>query len=92
MANIPQPNQHQQPPQTYTSNATSANKDLIDFGNDSAGSTIPHSQPMNNQVTESRYVPHGLQEPLQPQMGEPITRQDTITSEVDEFVDAEDGR
>ena len=93
--NMLQQHQHQQPSQSYVqppANVTPGNTDLIDFGNGSAGPTASHSQPMQSQVTESQHVPYGLQEPLQPQIGEPIRRQDTTSSDIDEFVDADDGR
>lgn len=58
---------------------------LIDFGGDSAS---PYMQPP--QVNIDSYMPPGLQEPLLP--GQPIQRQDSNTKEVDEFVDADEGR
>lgn len=42
------------------------------------------------QVNSDTYIPPGLQDPLQP--GHALHRQDSNTKEVDEFVDAEDGR
>ena len=59
---------------------------LIDFGGDSAA---PYMQPAQ-QVNSDTYIPPGLQDPLQP--GHALHRQDSNTKEVDEFVDAEDGR
>ena len=64
--------------------------DLIDFGSDHVGQP-PESNPttMQTNTSQQQGTPKGLQQPLQP--GQPIKRQDTITSEVDEFVDAKDG-
>jgi len=74
-------------PQPLQQASNAGNHDsLIDFGGDSAA---PYMQPAQ-QVNNDTYIPPGLQEPLQP--GHPIKRQDSNTKEVDEFVDAEDGR
>ena len=64
--------------------------DLIDFGSDHVAQPS-ESNPTMMQTNTSQIhgAPQGLQQPLQP--GQPIKRQDTITSEVDEFVDAKDG-
>jgi len=59
--------------------------DLLDFGQSSTPK--PRAAP-NPQAIQSQDIPSGLQQPLQPEMGAPIKRQDTITSDVDEFVDA----
>ena len=79
------PQQQQLPPQvqTHASPVSAGHGDLIDFSSD------PVAQPPASNPTTIQGIPQGLQQPLQP--GQPIKRQDTFTSEVDEFVDAKDG-
>ena len=62
--------------------------DLIDFGQSSAPALQQQQSSIQPQM-QSQHMPQGLQEPLQPEIGTPIKRQDTLTKEVDEFVDAE---
>ena len=62
--------------------------DLIDFGQSSQPAQ-QQQQSSNQHVLESQHTTQGSQKPLEPEIGTPIKRQDTITKEVDEFVDAE---
>lgn len=65
--------------------------DLIDFGQTSGPSqATPQEQRSSDQhLMQSHHIPQGLQTPIEPEIGTPIKRQDTLTKEVDEFVDAE---
>ncbi|MCJ1258406.1 hypothetical protein MMC24_006239 [Lignoscripta atroalba] len=90
------PPEHQQQPSRAPAPApqpASGHNNLIDFGE-----TAPSTQPVftqqipQQQANQPSYAPPGLQEPLLPQIGQPIKRQDSNTEEVDEFVDADDGR
>jgi len=85
----PQP--QQQPPQAQHQSAE--NSDLIDFGPaDSQATSIPprnsslQQQPVQQTVQQPMNAPAGLQEPMQP--GQPLKRVDTLTKDLDEFVDA----
>ena len=86
----------QQPPQAM-------GNDLIDFGQGAPQQQLPpqqripqqqhHQQELQRQQSMDQDVaPAGLQQPLEPAMGQPMHRVDTATDELDEFVDAEDGR
>ncbi|KAL2057071.1 hypothetical protein ABVK25_002810 [Lepraria finkii] len=86
----PQHAQHtpQQPSQSRQQPTGQGQKDLIDFGQTDSSSSVPVrgsslQQQMTQQPTNS---PAGLQEPLMP--GHPIKRVDTLTKDLDEFVDA----
>lgn len=83
----PRPSEHTDgaPSQSSQPHPTS---DLIDFGQSSQPAQ-QQQQSSNQHVLESQHTTQGLQKPLQPEIGIPIKRQDTITKEVDEFVDAE---
>ena len=63
--------------------------DLIDFGQSDAlasfATSINHA-PSTPLAQQPGNAPPGLQEPLQP--GQPIKRVDTLTDNLDEFVDA----
>ena len=59
-----------------------ASNDLIDFGQ----SDSPTSVPGNGQPPPSMGNLHDLRDPLEP--GYPVKRVDTLTSDLDEFVDA----
>ena len=76
-----QPQPQQQP--------TSSN-DLIDFGqsNSLPASSVPDRNSSLQQQTmqQPTNAPSGLQEPLMP--GQPLRRVDTLTKDLDEFVDA----
>lgn len=78
-----QPQPQQQSPQ-LSSGGSPVN--LIDF--DQASTAQKRPSP-NSQSLKSGGIPPGLQQPLQPESGEPLKRQDTITKDLDEFVDAE---
>ena len=84
---IPQPSEHtdRAPSHSPQPHPTS---DLIDFGQSSQPAQ-QQQQSSNQHVLESQHMTQGLQEPLEPENRIPIKRQDTITKEVDEFVDAE---
>ena len=82
---------HQNAPLNTTSDGTS---DLISFDRVSTPQppaanqqTIPQQQNLMHDYGGSVA---GLQQPLQP--GEPIKRQDTLTKEVEQFVDADEGK
>lgn len=76
--------QHQQPPLSQPSQGSPA--DLIDFGQ----TTTPQLQLSSNPPTlQPDQLPAGLQKPLEPENGAPLKRQDTLTHDVDEFVDAQ---
>ena len=84
---VPRPSEHadEAPSQSSQPHPTS---DLIDFGQSSQ--PVQQQQHSSNQhLLESQHTTQGLQQPLEPDDRIPIKRQDTITKEVDEFVDAE---
>lgn len=66
---------------------TAAQGNLIDF-DQPATSSVPQAptQSHSSMMSQPADAPAGLQEPLQP--GQPLKRVDTLTSDVDEFVDA----
>ena len=74
-----------QPPQPVTamSLASNATGDLIDFGQSEAE---PGQASNDGQHQVSRDQPLHLQDPLEP--GYPVKRVDTMTHDLDEFVDA----
>lgn len=78
---LSQPKPEQQP--------TSTN-DLIDFGQSASipASSVPEINSSLQQQTmqQPTNAPSGLQEPLMP--GQPLKRVDTLTKDLDEFVDA----
>ncbi|KAL9633718.1 MAG: hypothetical protein Q9164_004538 [Protoblastenia rupestris] len=84
------PQQHKTPHQQSQHQRLSAvQTDLIDFGqpNTSTPSTVPNNQaPYDHMAQQPANVPAGLQQSLQP--GQPIKRVDTLTKDLDEFVDA----
>ena len=69
---------HQHTPSQQAPLATQGN--LIDF--DDPPTAIPPLQT----ISQDGHAASGLQEPLQP--GKPIKRVDTLTKDIDEFVDA----
>ena len=81
----PQPSPQPQPQQQPTSS-----NDLIDFGQSDSlpTSSVPErNSSLQQQTTQQRTnAPSGLQEPLMP--GQPLKRVDTMTNDLDEFVDA----
>ena len=91
------PPQHQQvpqqPPQQFSNPPPAMGNDLIDFGQ-GAPSAVPALQQQAPQQYPMHHeaVPPGLQQSLEPAIGQPVHRVDTATDDVDEFVDAEDGR
>ena len=78
---------------THVPNSTSqppiGSADLIDFRQ---GAPVPAQQMAPKQARQSDNAPPGLQEPQNSDLNQPLKRQDTATDEVDEFVDADDGR
>ena len=76
-----QPKQQQQP---------NSSNDLIDFGQSASlpASSVPERNSSLQQQTmqQPTNTPSGLQEPLMP--GQPLKRVDTLTKDLDEFVDA----
>ncbi|KAK4692342.1 hypothetical protein P7C71_g4842, partial [Lecanoromycetidae sp. Uapishka_2] len=87
----PQPQQaqpQQQPPQA--SQIPVGHGDLIDFGQTNSmpvPSIPPRNSSLQQTVQEPMNLPPGLQDPMQP--GQPLKRVDTLTKDVDEFVDAQ---
>ena len=81
----PSQNQHQQPPQSQQQSVGHA--DLIDFGQ-STSNPISSVPPRNSSMhqTVQQHASSSLQEPMQPE--QPLKRVDTLTKDVDEFVDA----
>ena len=79
---LPDQNQHSQPnPSTHG--------DLIDFGqSDAAHAAAEPPAPKNHVVPRALSEAPKLQQPLDSTNLHPLTRQDTETNEVDEFVDA----
>ena len=81
----PQPPSQPQPQQQPTSS-----NDLIDFGQSDSlpASSVPERNSSLQQQTmqQPANAPSGLQEPLMP--GQPLKRVDTLTKDLDEFVDA----
>ena len=81
----PQPSSQPQPLQQPTSS-----NDLIDFGQSDSlpASSVPERNSSLQQQTmqQPTYAPSELQEPLMP--GQPLKRVDTLTKDLDEFVDA----
>ena len=89
----PQHAQHtpQKPSQSQQRPAGQGQKDLIDFGQTDSSvpaSSVPaRGSSLQQQTTQQpTSAPAGLQEPLMP--GHPIKRVDTLTKDLDEFVDA----
>ena len=86
----PQHAQHtpQQPSQSRQQPTGQGQKDLIDFGQTDSSSSVPaRGSSLQQQMTQQpTNAPAGLQEPLMP--GHPIKRVDTLTKDLDEFVDA----
>ncbi|MCJ1470095.1 hypothetical protein MMC07_008740 [Pseudocyphellaria aurata] len=75
------PTQNQPTQQNYSTEG-----DLIDFGQSEGAAPAPAQQPpVRNPLGQQ---PRGGPQELPQPMGHPIVRQDTETSEVDEFVDA----
>lgn len=67
--------------------------DLIDFGQGvPATPYAPQQQVPRHYPMHQDTAPPGPQQHLEPPMGQPVHRVDTATYELDEFVDAEDGR
>lgn len=93
--NIPPVHQQQpqEPPQQSLNPTQAGGNDLIDFGQGapSTASTLQQQKPQQHYMHQET-APQGLQQPLEPAMGQPVHRVDTATHELDEFVDAEDGR
>ena len=92
-ANAAPPPQAQPPPQQppqFQQQQPAGQSNLIEFGQtDSTQATsIPPRNSLLQQQTaqQSMNVPPGLQEPMQP--GYPLKRVDTLTKDVDEYVDA----
>ena len=90
----PSPQKAQPSPQTPSQpkpqqQPTSTN-DLIDFGQSASipASSVPEINSSLQQQTmqQPTNAPSGLQEPLMP--GQPLKRVDTLTKDLDEFVDA----
>ena len=75
------PNGHPAPPPP-----TAAQGNLIDFDQPATSSVPQAPTQSHSMMSQPADAPAGLQEPLQP--GQPIKRVDTLTSDVDEFVDA----
>lgn len=77
------------PPHYHDTTQPASHDDLIDFGDGgsrlAAPTQAPARQPSPGQLG-GMAAPPGLQEPLMP--GQPLTRVDTMTHDVDEFVDA----
>ena len=81
----------QQPSHSQQQPAGQGQKDLIDFGQTDSSvpaSSVPaRGSSLQQQTTQQpANAPAGLQEPLMP--GHPIKRVDTLTKDLDEFVDA----
>ncbi|MCJ1273023.1 hypothetical protein MMC21_000812 [Puttea exsequens] len=81
----------QQTPSVQPHQQATTNNDLIDFGQTEPvplTSIPPRDSSLHQQQTiqQNADAPPGLQEPLQP--GQPLKRVDTLTKDVDEFVDA----
>ena len=82
------PAHHTQQTQTQQ-NQRAAQDDLIDFGGTQSSAPVPAPSAQGNHTQIAQQpanAPPGLQQPLQP--GPPLQRIDTLTKDLDEFVDA----
>lgn len=85
----PQHSQQQQQQPYQAQQQPAGHNDLIDFGQpdtNQASPIPPRNSSLQQTVHQPMDAPPGLQEPMQP--GQPLRRVDTLTKDVDEFVDA----